>query len=121
MSKYTLNPSWDWLLHNFHKLSENKKVRVALCLITTGKKPKRLILELRDRNNKKNTDWRKEVFKRDNYTCQECGQKGYIEAHHIKRWVDYPNLRYDINNGKTLCKSCHSKTTKLNLTNNAFH
>ena len=52
--------------------------------------------------------WRMNVYLRDNFTCQYCGIKGvYLEAHHIKRWVDYPELRYDINNGVTLCKECH--------------
>lgn len=55
-------------------------------------------------------NWRREVFKRDNYTCQICGGKGRIEADHIKSWRDYPELRYDLNNGRTLCKSCHIKT-----------
>lgn len=55
--------------------------------------------------------WKKEVFKRDNWTCQKCGQKsGNIEAHHIKSWSEYPDMRFDLSNGQTLCKSCHKKT-----------
>jgi 5-methylcytosine-specific restriction endonuclease McrA len=71
--------------------------------------------------------WRSDVFTKDNFTCQECGETGgngktvYLEAHHIKRF--YIILKeygiktleaalacaelWNINNGKTLCKKCH--------------
>ncbi len=55
-------------------------------------------------------EWRKSVFKRDNYKCRECGGTGYLTAHHIKSFTHYPQLRYELNNGLTLCESCHSKT-----------
>jgi 5-methylcytosine-specific restriction endonuclease McrA len=57
--------------------------------------------------------WRMAVFTRDNWTCQFCGLRGcYLEAHHIKEWVNYPNLRYIVNNGVTLCCDCHNLTKK---------
>jgi hypothetical protein len=55
--------------------------------------------------------WRDSVFKRDDYTCQECHKRGCdLTSHHIKSWAKYPELRYDINNGLTLCLDCHKKT-----------
>ena len=56
-------------------------------------------------------EWREAVFERDDYTCQLCNIRGGIlHPDHIKRWADYPELRFDISNGRTLCKPCHLKT-----------
>lgn len=62
-----------------------------------------------NRNMPEYIEWRKSVFSRDNYTCQECGQMKDIQAHHIKRWSSNPQLRFDIDNGITLCRDCHAK------------
>jgi len=55
-------------------------------------------------------NWRMEVFKRDGFKCKHCGGMGYITAHHIKSFAHYPDLRFEITNGLTLCEPCHSKT-----------
>lgn len=53
-------------------------------------------------------DWRMKVFLRDSFTCVNCGNVGgYLEAHHIKSWADYPELRFVVDNGVTLCQDCH--------------
>lgn len=55
--------------------------------------------------------WRKAVFDRDNYTCQECCERGgTLEADHIKPWAFFPDLRFELSNGRTLCRRCHDKT-----------
>lgn len=60
--------------------------------------------------------WRTEVFKRDHYTCTSCGAKNgmgktvSLNADHIKPFALYPELRFDLSNGRTLCVPCHRKT-----------
>lgn len=50
----------------------------------------------------------KKVFKRDNYTCQCCGQyKINIEAHHLDGYDWCIEKRFDETNGITLCGTCH--------------
>lgn len=74
--------------------------------IVVRKKPE----SSRDRQSSKYRNWRNSVFERDNYTCAMCGMRGgRLNAHHIKSWVSTPDLRYDVENGVTLCTSCHIK------------
>lgn len=90
------------------------------------------------RTSDKYLQWRDEVFKRDNHTCNECDEKGcYLEAHHKKEFKQLLNeflqtydqfspaeekeilLRlalkhepfWEISNGETLCKKCHKEKT----------
>lgn len=59
-------------------------------------------------------DWRNNIFKRDNFTCQKCYKKNcYLEVHHIKRKSEYPELIFDENNVITLCTKCHNPTRGL--------
>ncbi len=55
-------------------------------------------------------NWRKAVYQRDGWTCQQCGQVGGgLNAHHILSFSKYPLLRFKINNGITLCELCHNQ------------
>lgn len=66
------------------------------------------------KDNPRYKQWRKSVWERDGYRCRIMDKrcKGRIEAHHILRWVDYPELRYEPNNGITLCQHHHPKARK---------
>lgn len=56
-------------------------------------------------------EWRKAVFQRDDYTCQLCNKRGgVLNADHIKPFAEYPELRLELSNGRTLCIECHKKT-----------
>lgn len=64
------------------------------------------------RRQKAYWEWRMVVWKRDNFKCQmpDCvGNKRKLNAHHIITLKENENLKYDINNGITLCEDCHNK------------
>jgi endogenous inhibitor of DNA gyrase (YacG/DUF329 family) len=66
---------------------------------------------MRVRKSADYSNWRSEVFKRDEYTCQECGQiGGRLNADHVLPFSTHPELRLELTNGKTLCVSCHQNT-----------
>ena len=64
------------------------------------------------KNSEEYKIWRKSVFERDNYTCVLCGKQksGKLNADHIKPRCKYPDLIFDVNNGRTLCVDCHKQT-----------
>jgi 5-methylcytosine-specific restriction endonuclease McrA len=53
--------------------------------------------------------WRYDVFLRDRFACQVCGDArgGNLVAHHLKGFADFPELRFVVANGITLCEPCH--------------
>lgn len=54
----------------------------------------------------------KEVLKRDDYTCQLCGVRGQeMQVDHIQPWAEYVELRFKMENCRTLCKPCHYQVT----------
>lgn len=75
------------------------------------KKDRSTLAKKQERNDSAYKEWRKEVWLRDNFKCKignpDC--LGKIEAHHILGWSSHPELRYQINNGITLCHFHHPR------------
>jgi len=69
----------------------------------------------RDYNCPVYKEFRNKVLKRDKFTCQMCNTKGrkgvWLNVHHIIKWSSASALRYDPDNGITLCKKCHDEVT----------
>ena len=60
--------------------------------------------------------WREEIFKRDNYICQLCGQgKKKLHPHHKYSFNQFPEKRFEISNGRTLCEDCHKLLHSLKV------
>lgn len=61
-----------------------------------------------------NYKWIRDVYERDNYTCQCCGYDngGTLIAHHLNSWHWDKDNRFNIENGVTLCDSCHHRFHK---------
>lgn len=59
---------------------------------------------------KKYKEWRLNVFKRDNFTCQLCSYSKKLNCHHIIPLYHTKKLETSLDNGITLCQSCHRKT-----------
>lgn len=57
--------------------------------------------------------WRAAVFKRDGHACVKCGATRssdvLLDADHIKPFATNQNKRFDVNNGRVLCRPCHRK------------
>lgn len=63
------------------------------------------------RNSAEYREWREAVFQRDNWTCQFCGVRGQdLHPDHIKPFAYFPDLRFEVSNGRTLCIPCHKTT-----------
>ena len=51
--------------------------------------------------------WARAIMERDNWTCQNCGTNAHLDAAHIISKQRRPDLRHELKNGVTLCRSCH--------------
>ncbi len=102
------------------KWTEETRAKMSLAISRGEKSPnwiadrtklKRYGEEAKDRRSYAYTDWRKRVWGRDGFKCKMANQdcEGRIEAHHILAWREFPELRYQVNNGITLCHAHHPR------------
>jgi len=73
-------------------------------------------MESKYRYTKRYIDWQKKVLEKDNFECQHCFIKEKLIAHHIIPWKNSRELRFEVSNGLTLCRSCHMKHHYENAT-----
>ena len=114
--KHTLEARQRISLTNLGK-KHTLETRLKMSLVKKGENHPRWFTDRsklkkkQERNDVAYQDWRKQVWLRDNWKCKianpDC--KGRIEAHHILKWSEYPELRYQINNGITLCQAHHPR------------
>ena len=77
------------------------------------------------RRSPKFKEWRLAVFEKDNYTCQKCGANKQnnkwiiLHPHHIKSFANFPELRFVVGNGQTLCEACHGGIHDIDF--NGYH
>lgn len=68
-------------------------------------------IPLQERNGKRGyaiTRWATQVKRRDDFTCQVCGSKQKLIAHHLNSYKSDKENRYNVENGITLCRECHT-------------
>ena len=97
------------------KQNISKETRQKMSMAQSGNKHPNWNPNLTDENRQHTrhypeyVQWRKKVFERDSYTCQICYELGvYLNAHHLDGYAENPEIRTTLENGITLCKTCHN-------------
>lgn len=62
---------------------------------------------------KDKTEWAKLVKQRDGQ-CMDCGKTTDLHAHHVLHRSTNPELTLELDNGKTLCYTCHKAEHERN-------
>lgn len=75
------------------------------------KKDRGLVKLDKERGGPLHKQWSRDVKNRDGWKCKisngDCS--GRLESHHILNWSNHIELRYEINNGITLCHFHHPR------------
>lgn len=54
--------------------------------------------------------WREAVLILNDGKCENCNALDNLDVDHIKSYRNHKNLRFALDNGRVLCRSCHTKT-----------
>lgn len=106
-----------WKYKKHHSIESKKTMSIAHIGRFTGKnspcwiKDRTKLKKDNRRNDSAYGEWRNDVWQRDGYKCKMSNETcvGKIEAHHILGWSKHPELRYQTNNGITLCHAHHPR------------
>lgn len=81
------------------------------CLVCSGRYKGGITPEDRLARVKFREQIQKKVFERDEYKCKFCGSGGSLTVDHIQSWAEYVELRFNMDNCRTLCMKCHYEIT----------
>jgi hypothetical protein len=106
---------WDSLISNPELMkARNDKVSRSLKGKYTGDKASNWKggINQNQRTDNRIFSWKDAVIKRDDYTCQICLERGvFLHIDHIQPWADHIELRFEVSNGRALCRPCHYYVT----------
>ncbi len=103
-----LENTWLYAVPN-NRAFKKRKLKTAKHFIISN--AKEYAKEKNERTSDRYWNWRKRVLTKDHFACTKCGNTGRevkLEAHHIKAWLDFPEKRFSLDNGITLCFECHN-------------
>jgi hypothetical protein len=71
-----------------------------------------------DRHRIEYAIWKEKLLERADYKCEKCGGLKRLCGHHKKCFYEYPELRFDLDNGEILCHVCHQRLHHLGIPKN---
>jgi hypothetical protein len=90
---------------------------LLLPIAKQGKPRNRASAQERARKSTLYREWRIAVLKRDGCACKMCDALEDLHVHHIKPFAKFPELRFEVSNGITLCELCHYEVAGAEMEN----
>lgn len=94
-------------------INNDKRKEQFKKLVTTGDERSQEYKKHIYKNRHIHDKWREKVFKRDGFACVVCKAKpARLHAHHLADIVDFPEHRFNVDNGICVCPKCHCRIHK---------